>query len=227
MVLFDVDPGIDQRSSGRTATRVVLTTIGLVLVGHLPVLAIGYRGSTIRNVWLISVAAFVAAVAYLAATDSGRRREIAAVSALVSGVFGLWLQANAPLWPGFVESEFRGLLIGIEMPAEAPWDASGLADVAEYQTWVDPPGGDVDLAAEALCVALEDQGWDVTMCNAEDGEAPGDPPNGRLSPFNRIPEIEAHRGRLAIAADVMDEDNVLVAVTQRSGFRMSPLFEPL
>lgn len=191
-------------------------------------LVTGYRGVDVRWLWLAVAAVVVATVTYIAGANV-RYRRIAALAAATGStlLFGVWLQGQAPVWRGVVEQELVRSLASMSMDSDKPWEASGIADLAEYQTFVHPSAGDAVSAGRAVCDALEAADWKVTQCTPEAGEGPGETPGGRLSPFLRTGEVRAVRGRLAIAGDVIDAENVLLGIRQRSGFNVPPLFDVL
>jgi hypothetical protein len=220
-------PGLDQVRGRRSYTRPLGAAVLTTLLVHLPVLVTGYRGPDARWLWLVVAAAVVGVVTYITGANVRYRRIAAVGAATGSLLFGVWLQGQAPVWRGVLEQELLRSLASMSMDSDEPWEASGIADLAEYQTFVHPSGGDAVSAGRAVCEALAAADWDVTQCTPEAGEAPGETPGGRLSPFLRTGEIRAVRGRLAMAGDVLDADNVLLGIRQRSGFNVPPLFDLL
>lgn len=212
---------------GRSYLRPVGAAVLAALLVHLPVFVTGYRGADVRSVWLAGAALAVAVVTYLAGANVSHRRLAAVGAAAGSLVLGAWLQSQAPVWRGVLEQELQRSLASMSMDSDEPWEASGIADLAEYQTFVRPAAEDPASAGRAVCEALEAAGWEVTQCTPEAGEGPGETPGGRLSPFLRTGEVQAVRGRLAIAADVIDADTVLLAIRQRTGSNVPPLFDLL
>tara|TARA_R100000306_G_C4358065_1_gene133816 strand:+ start:436 stop:1062 length:627 start_codon:yes stop_codon:yes gene_type:complete len=203
------------------------TAVLATLLVHLPVLVTGYRGPDVRWLWLAVAALVVAVVTYVAGANVSHRRMAALGAAAGSLLFGAWLQSQAAVSRGVLEDELRRSLAVMEMDSDEPWEASGIADLPEYQTNVDPSAEDFASAGRAVCDGLETAGWEVTRCAPEAGEAPGEAPGGRLSPFLRTGEVRAVRGRLVVAADVIDADNVLLAIRQRTGFKVPALVDVL